>query len=83
MNDFILATVLIVSVACMYMAQHKSTPKPSRRLYTLLGAIASSMIAVEAANRDQASVVMLFSLAATISVVTLALDYLKPSKPDA
>jgi|GEM_PF-3680772 len=83
MNDIILTIVVLVSVVCVYLTQNRATPKPMRRTYSLLGSIASILIAIEAGHRELASVTMLFMLAALISLTTLVLDYLKTSKPDA
>lgn len=83
MSDIILTVVLAVAVTCMYIAQRKATPRSGKFTYTLLGCVACVMIAIEAARRDQPNMIVLFSVAALISLASLALDYLKPSNPDA
>lgn len=79
MSDFIGIIVVIVAFACMYLAQRSTTPRASKRMYSLLGSIASTMVAIEAGRRSEAGVMILFVGAAGIGLLTLVLDYLKPS----
>lgn len=83
MNDFIGILVVIVSIVCMLMAQRQSIPRGNRSVYALLGSVASIMIAVEAAQRSEPGVMILFAAAALVSVLGLIMDYLKPTNPDA
>jgi hypothetical protein len=83
MNDNIGILVVIVAVVCMIIAQRRSTPRSSRVTYAFLGSIASIMVAVEAAHRNEPGVLFLFAAAAVVSLIGIALDYLKPTKPGA
>jgi hypothetical protein len=83
MNDTIGIIVVIVAVVCMIIAQRKSTPRPTRTTYAFLGSVASIMIATEAAHRNEPGVLFLFAAAAAMSLLGIALDYLKPTKPGA
>jgi hypothetical protein len=71
--------VIIIAIACMYQAQRKTASSADRRLYSLLGSVASVLISLEALNRHEAGVCVLFALAAAVSLATLAVDFLKPS----
>jgi len=79
MNDFIGIIVVIVAIACMLLAQRANLSRSNRTVYALLGSMASVMIAVEAAHRNEMGVMTLFAAAAAVSMLGLVMDYLKPT----
>jgi drug/metabolite transporter (DMT)-like permease len=81
MSDIMGILAVILAIACMILSQRKSTE--NRSAYAFLGSIASIMIAVEASHRNELGVLVLFAGAAAFSLIGVAADYLKPTKPDA
>lgn len=82
MSDFTGIIVVLLAMACMFLGQRKHTPKVVRRQYSLVGIIASVLVAVEAMHRGEPGVAGLFMLAAGSSLIGLVLDMLKPSNPN-
>lgn len=80
MSDFTGIIVVIVAVVCMYLAQRKSATTADRRVYSLLGSVASVLITFEAARRGASGVSILFASAAVISLMTLVFDYLSRNR---
>lgn len=83
MNDTIGILVVMIAIVCMYLAQSRNTPRGERRTYSILGGLASTMIAVEAASRNEPGVCILFAAAALVSLIIVALAFVKPTNPDA
>jgi len=78
MNGTIEFLVIITAIAGTYLAQR--SPSPARRVYSLLGGLASVLVAVEAAQQSQFGVCVLFAASALVSLLLAATNYPKPSK---
>jgi hypothetical protein len=74
--------VLLIAVASMVLAQRKKTPKPDRKLYSLLGIVASIVVVFKAIGLGQSGTAVLFAAAAAVSLLGVVMDYLKPSNTD-
>lgn len=83
MNEIINAAIVVIAVVCMLLAQRKTASRADRRLFGLLGSMASAMVAVKASQNGEMSTMLLFAGAAGFGLIGLVLDYLKPTKPDA
>ncbi len=83
MNDITGIIVVTAAIACMVLGQRKNTPLAARRQYALMGMACSVLVAVEAAQRGEPGVTLLFALAACASLIGVVLDYVKPTKPGA
>jgi len=77
MNGSIEFLVVIVAIGCTYLAQR--SPSPARRVYSLLGGLASILVALEAAGENQFGICVLFASSALVSLVLAATNYPKPS----
>ncbi len=80
MTDFTGIIVVITAIACMILAQRASSPKPTRRLYSIFGSATCVLVAIEAAHRHEPGVMFLFAAAATLSLFGVAIDYIKAAK---